>query len=87
MKREWEEEQTIELENGETLGLDYWLLTDQTCWGESYGVAVTDSTGREEAIRHVTTRRIQALELLRRMARCTVTTVTAAEVVDDFLLE
>ena len=87
MKREWEEEQTIELENGETLGLDYWLLTDQTCWGESYGVAVTDSTRREESIRHVTTRRAQALELLRRMARCTVTTVTAAEVVDDFLLE
>lgn len=85
MKREWEAEQAIALENGETLGLDYWLLTDGTCWGDSYGISVTDSVGREAAIRHITTCREQALELLRCMARCTVTTVTASEVVEDYL--
>lgn len=87
MRREWQEERTLELEDGRALGLDYWLLTDETCWGESYGVSVTDSAGQEEAVRHITTRRAQALALLERMARCTVTTVTAAEVVSDFLAE
>lgn len=85
MKREWEEEQTIQLESGDDLGLDYWLLTDETCWGESFGIAVTDSGGGEEIIRHITPQRAQALELLRRMARGTVTPVTASDVVADFL--
>lgn len=87
MKREWESEQSVVLESGETLGLDYWLLTDGTCWGDSYGISVTDSTGREVSVRHITTRKNQALELLARMARCTVTTVTAEEVVEDFLCQ
>ena len=85
MKREWKAEQSIQLENGETLELDYWLLTEGTCWGDSYGISVTDSAGQEAAIQHITTRRDHALELLHRMARGTVTTVTASDVVEDFL--
>lgn len=85
MKREWEAERAIELESGDTLELDYWLLTEGTCWGDSYGVSVTDSRGQEAAIRHITTRREQALELLDQMATGTVTTITASDVVEDFL--
>lgn len=87
MKREWETERSVELEDGRSLGLDYWLLTDKTCWGESFGIAVTDSAGGEEIIRHITTRRETALHLLERMANGTVTPVTAMDIVSDYLAE
>ncbi|MCD8047921.1 MAG: DUF6514 family protein [Clostridiales bacterium] len=87
MKRKWREERSILLEGGETLALDYWLLTEETCWGDSFGLAVTDSGVGEEIIRHITTRREQILLLLDRMAAGTVTAVTAGDVVEDFLAE
>lgn len=85
MKREWQTEQILELEDGRRLSLDYWLLTDQTCWGESFGIAITDSTGAEEAIRHITTHRDEAEHLLRLLAGGGVTPVTAEDIVSDYL--
>lgn len=85
MKRDWEAERSIQLETGEMLDLDYWLLTDRTCWGDSYGISVTDSNGREASVRHITTDRDRALELLWQLSTGTVTTVTASDVVEDFL--
>ncbi|MBQ9166021.1 MAG: hypothetical protein IJX71_03760 [Oscillospiraceae bacterium] len=85
MKRVWQEERRLALEDGEELGLDYWFLTDETCWGQSYGLAVTDSRGGEEIIRHITTDREEAELLLKRIAAGTVTPVTASDVVEDFL--
>lgn len=85
MKREWQEERNLTLEGGKALSVDYWLLTEQTCWGESFGIAVTDSGGGEAVIRHIATRREQVLGLLRQMASGEVTTVTAGDIVEDFL--
>lgn len=85
MKRDWQEERRLTLEDGRELEVDYWFLTDETCWGESYGLAVTDSNGGEEIIRHITTHREEALLLIKCLAAGTVTPVTASDIVEDFL--
>lgn len=53
---------------------------------ESYGVAVTDSlTGESARCRHVTVSAMDALALLNTLAHGTVTPVSLAEVVEDWL--
>lgn len=85
MKRVRQEERRVRLEDGRELGLDYWLLTENTCWGESYGLSVTDTWGGEATIRHVTTDRKEAVLLLKCLAAGTVTTLTVPDIVEDFL--
>lgn len=53
---------------------------------ESYGVAVTDAlTGESARCRHVTVSATDALALLSTLVRGTVTPVSLAEVVEDWL--
>ena len=85
MKRQWYGRRQIPREDGRTLEVEYWFLTEDTCWGESYGIALSDSQGEETVIRHITTCRKDAQLLLERLAQGLVTTVTAADLVEDYL--
>ena len=87
MKQERIRRRRFPLWDGSVLTVEYWLLTD---WREErlwYGIAVTDSRGHSARFPALSPSRWEAKRLLRRLAKGCVTTVNAADVVEDYLWE
>lgn len=87
MKQERLKRRRFLLSDGTLLTVHYWLLTEQRRRGRWYGLVVTDSRGRVVRLRGISESRWETVRLLRRLARGYVTTLTARDVVNDYLWE
>lgn len=85
MKQERVTRRRFKLGDGTLLTVSYWLLSESGPEGNRYGIALTDNRGRVIRIPNITSNRLEASWLLRRMANGYVTTVTARDIVIDYL--
>jgi hypothetical protein len=85
MKQERVTCRRFKLGDGTALTVNYWLITECAPEGNRYGIALTDNRGRVMRIPNITSNRLEASWLLRRMANGFVTTVTARDIVIDYL--
>ena len=87
MKQERIRRRRFPLWDGRVLTVNYWLLTEEREERLWYGIAVTDSLGHSVRCSALSQSRWEVKRLIRTLARGCVTTVNAAEVVEDCLWE
>ena len=87
MRRERVKRRRFPLGDGTALTVHYWLLTEERREGRWYGISVTDSRGRAVRLPCLFQSRWEARRVLGRLAKGCVTTVTAKDVVEDYLWE
>ena len=87
MKKERLKRIRFPLSDGTLLTVHYWLLTQQRGEKKWFGIALTDSRGASVSLPAISLSRWETTRLLYRMAKGYVTTVTARDVVADYLWE